>query len=99
MNCKVCNQPIADHHIVSSYGVAQVKSPDGEYQCSSLYGERLQFVGEINTLRTIIRSLRWRAGRMRPGGEWTPDDLDAYSDHWERRLNRLLTIVREYYPW
>lgn len=95
--CRVCNRPIIEHRLVQYNGVAHTQSPAGNYMCSRVDGERLTFVGEINTLRTIVRSLRWRAGRMRPGGEWTPDDLDEYSNHWQKRIDRYLRIIEEYY--
>lgn len=95
--CRVCNRPITEHRLVQYNGVAHTQSPVGDHTCSRVDGERLTFVGKIDTLRTIVRSLRWRAGHMQPGGEWTPDDLWIYSDHWERKIDRFLKIVKECY--
>lgn len=95
--CRVCNQPVIEHRLIQYNGVAHTQSPAGNYTCSRADGERLTFVGEINTLRTIVRSLRWRAGRMQRGQEWTPDELWTYSEHWEKRLKKYLKIVKEYY--
>lgn len=60
--------------------------------------ERQGFVGEINTLRTIIRSLRWRASRLRTSNaRWDEENLLRYSNHWQQRLDRYLSILDEYY--
>lgn len=97
--CAVCGQLIAFHRIIRWGGVAHTLSPDGQRWCSREEGERQQFVGEIDTLRAIIRSLRWRAGRLRTRNErWYEYDLVSYSDHWQKQLERYLQILEEYYP-
>lgn len=96
--CSVCGHTLSTHRLQLWYGVAHTVALDGS-SCSRNDGERMGFVGEINTLRTIIRSLRWRAGRLRTrSAEWGEEDLILYSDHWQKRLDRFLAILDEYYP-
>lgn len=57
-------------------------------------------LGEIEQLRTTIRSLRYRAGRMRTTGTpWDADDLVDYSDKLAADRERLLGYDVEYYGW
>lgn len=59
----------------------------------------MHYAGQIDALRTIIRSLRWRAGRLHTHNRrWDKDDLLRYSDHWQQRLDRYCSIVAQYYP-
>lgn len=95
--CLVCGQPLAAHRLQLYGGVAHTVAPDGS-SCSRNDSERQGFVGEINILRTIIRSLRWRAGRLRTSNaRWDDEHLLRYSDHWQQRIDRYLSILDAYY--
>lgn len=96
--CAVCGHMLALHRVELWDGVAHTVGPDGR-RCSREATERERFVGQVDMLRTIIRSLRWHAGRLRTNDErWDAGHLIDYSDHWQKRLDRYLRILDEYYP-
>lgn len=96
--CAVCGHMLALHRVELWGGVAHTVGPSGR-RCSRGEVERMHFVGQIDILRTVIRSLRWRAGRLRTTiARWDEEDLMCYSDHWQQRLDRYLAILEEYYP-
>lgn len=96
--CLVCGQPLEVHQVQLWGGVAHTIAPDGHW-CSRDEGERLMYVGEINILRTVIRSLRWRAGRLRrDNARWDDENLLRYSDHWQQRIDRYMDTLERYYP-
>jgi hypothetical protein len=82
--CKVCGQPLAAHELRFHNGVAGTR-------CSYSEADRQYFVGEINRLMTIRRSLRWRGGR--------DSALWEYSNFVERERLRLLKLLARYFPW
>lgn len=98
--CLICKQPEFAHRIAFWDGVAHTIAPsvDGRMaHCSREYSDIEHLRGQIQALMTIVRSLRWRAGRMRTlGGCWEPDDLDEYSNKVMTDIERLERLIREW---
>lgn len=93
--CLVCGQPLAAHRLTLWGGVAHTVAPNGRL-CSRDEGERQEYIGRIRILKTIIRSLRWRAGRLR-GAQWDNEGLLRYADHWQAQIDRYEQTLRSYY--
>lgn len=95
--CLVCGQPLEAHRLQLWHGVAHTVAPDGS-SCSRNDTERHGYVGEINTLQTVIRSLRWRAGRLRvANARWNDENLLRYSDHWQQQIDRYEQTLERHY--
>ena len=101
--CKVCGQPLDQHELVTRWGVAHAGWRDlgGRLTaCSEAVADYNQISGRIDALTTIVRSLRWHAGRLRTkGATWDADDLDTQSNKFSRDIDRLLRNTQEYYAW
>lgn len=102
--CKVCGFPLDQHSVELRWGVAQaiVRGPDGKrlWACSEATNDYNDFRGQISTLGTMVRSLRWRAGRLRSKqAHWQDYDLDLWANKLERDIQRLRKLVVEHYGW
>jgi hypothetical protein len=74
---------------------------DGRFRsCSELVAEYHYNAGRRQTLTTLVRSLRWHAGRLRTKGrQWTSDDLNVQADKLAKEIVMLEKQVEEYYAW
>lgn len=100
--CKVCKQPLDAHALIMYDGVAHtiVYLGNEKRLCSVADADRRYLTGEIMRLKSIIRSLRNRAGRLRRREAYdTADAFDLYSDKVVADCNRLINGLRQYYPW
>lgn len=102
--CKVCGFPIESHEVRIRWGVAHtfVRGADEKvlWSCSEAANDYNDFRGQITTLTTIVRSLRWRAGRLRSQNTtWRDDDLDTWADKIARDIARLQRLIVEHYAW
>lgn len=102
--CTVCGFPLDQHELRIRWGVAHafVRGADGKalWSCSESACDYNDFRGQISTLTTIVRSLRWRARRLsNQGKEWYPDDLSEWADKLARDIERLRQIIAEHYAW
>jgi hypothetical protein len=102
--CAVCGFPIEQHAVELRCGVAHtvVRGVDGRllHSCSQSAGDREYTRGELARMQTIVRSLRYRAGRA-----WKRDQyqysiaLDDYSNKVEADRKKLLAYLDQWYPW
>lgn len=101
--CKVCKQPLAVHHLVLIWGVAHAAVYDGSGHsrpCSEIASDWSHIQGRIQALESVIRSLRWHAGRLRTNNrQWDTGDLADYSDRWAKQIEQLIGNTQEYYAW
>lgn len=100
--CKVCGQDLSVHHFVMRNGVAHAAVfVDGRSRsCSEIDADHHYTLGEIAILHTIIRSLRWRAGRLRTTeSHWNADDLLIYSDKLQADRDRFVGFDVKYHEW
>jgi hypothetical protein len=102
--CRVCGKSLDDHALILRSGVAHAGSYDADGRlrdCSEHDCDVHYILGRLATLRTIMRSLRWHAGRMANTGgqEWGPDDISEQADKYERDVNRQLSTIHKYYAW
>lgn len=101
--CKVCGKPLAVHHLMLYWGIAQAAIYDDRGRsrpCSQIAAEYLHIEGRIQTLITIVRSLRWHAGRLRTkDANWRADDLDRQADKFERQIATIERNTGEHYAW
>lgn len=95
--CLVCAQPLEVHRLHLWGGVAHTVAPNGR-SCSRNETERYTYIGQIRMLQTIIRSLRWRAGRLRvANARWDDENLLRYSDHWQQQVDRYEQTLERHY--
>lgn len=103
--CKVCGLPLDTHRIELRGGVAHTVARDREtnrilFWCSEADCDRSYTVGQIATLRTIVRSLRYMAGRARTKGDKTrAAALADYSFKVEADRDRLIGNLAKWYSW
>lgn len=102
--CKVCGFPIEEHELRIRWGVAHtfVRGADGNVltSCSEAANDYNDFRGQITALTTIVRSLRWRAGRLRTQGTtWHDYDLDIWANKLAHDIERLRRLIVEHYGW
>lgn len=90
--CEVCGAPLAEHTMALRFGVAQTIGKDG-ICCSGISGEREYFRGQLAEMLTIIRSLRYIAGRD------SLRSLNEYSDRVEQKRETLMRRVAKWFPW
>lgn len=101
--CKVCGKPLYEHHVVLLWGVAHaaVRRENGTWDsCSERSSDYYHIAGRLAARETIVRSLRWHAGRLRTkNAEWLAHDLDRYADKIARDIDKLIRATRDYYAW
>lgn len=100
--CKVCGKICSAHTVQFRWGIAHAGTyTDGRFvPCSERHAEHQYTLAQVWELETLVRSLRWNAGRMRTKGKvWTPDDLDERSNKAVKRMDMLRRQIAEYYPW
>lgn len=103
--CKVCGLPLDAHQVGFRGGVAHAVARDRETNhilswCSETDRDRSYTVGQIATLRTIVRSLRYMAGRARTkGDESRAAALADYSFKVETDRDRLIGNLARWYSW
>jgi hypothetical protein len=102
--CKVCGFPVEEHKVRIRWGVAHtfVRGADGKelWSCSESACDYNDFRGQISTLTTIRRSLRWRAGRLRSDSATYHDyDLDWWANKITVHITQLQRLIDEHYPW
>lgn len=102
--CRVCGFPIDQHTVELRGGVAHAvySADDGTLivRCSLEYAERERLSGEIDRLRTIVRSLRNRAGRAYTKQQWSKGvTLGEYADFVAAERDRLIEIEARWYAW
>lgn len=101
--CKVCGKPCSAHTVHFRWGVAHAGTWDANARfnsCSERYAEYEHNWGRRQELETLIRSLRWHAGRLRSrNAVWTAEDLIKRSDQAVKLLEMLQRHVAEYWPW
>ena len=82
--CRVCGAALENHVITIQKGIPHAGrlTDDGKVRsCSQELYRQGYGAGCVATLRTIIRSLRWHAGRLQTLGDtWRPWQLRAYAD-------------------
>jgi len=102
--CIVCGFPAEQHVVELRCGIAHtvVRGVGGKllHRCSEAAAAREYTRGELARMQTIVRSLRYRAGRA-----WKRDQLqystalDDYSNKVEADRNRLLAYFKQWYSW
>lgn len=102
--CKVCGFPLDQHSLELRWGVAQaiVRGADGKalHHCSEAAADLNHIQGRIASLETVVRALRWHAGRLRTKNRvWASDDLVTHSDKLARDLHQLLIVIHKHYRW
>lgn len=101
--CKVCGQLLADHFLVLRCGVAHTAILDSQGRarsCSDMESERMYYQGRIQALITIVRSLRWHAGRLRTkDGAWRCWELGRYASKKAAEVEGLERMAEENYSW
>jgi hypothetical protein len=98
--CRVCGLLLALHSVKLIDGVAHTIVFDGSHRhsCSAVAGERQFQLGRLDALLTVIRALRWQAGRMRNSGRtWSHEQIAAYADRLQRDRERLIRAEQEYF--
>lgn len=90
--CEVCGLPIDQHAIILRNGVAHTIVP-GKSTCSAAAGDREYTRGQIAEMLTIIRSLRYMAGRD------GVQSLRTYSDIVAKKRDTLISRAQRWYPW
>jgi hypothetical protein len=102
--CKVCGFPLDQHEVMLRWGIAHTAARDVDgritHWCSEAAVDYSDFHGQIQALTTIVRSLRWRAGRLRSQGTvWHNYDLEYWATKIARDIERLQKLVVEHYSW
>lgn len=100
--CCVCGQPLVAHFLELRSGVAHTGVYEGNAQrhCSAVEGDRQYTLGQIAMLRTIVRSLRYMAGRRRTrGDETSAAALIDYSYKVEASRDKMIRNLAQWYPW
>lgn len=97
--CEVCGAPLAKHTMALRDGVAQTIGRDG-LCCSGVSGDREYTRGQIAQMLTIVRSLRYMAGRLANAG-WRQQSaaLRDYSEGLADRREKLCRDAAKWYPW
>lgn len=98
--CRFCGHPADDHFVVIRNGVAHTGVYEGDRRilCSLDEASRHFMFGEIWALQTIVRSLRYRAGRLRNAGRtWTHEHVNEYADKVARDRESLIGYEQRYY--
>lgn len=102
--CRICGFPAAQHTVELADGVAHtvVRGVDGKTLscCSTEAASRDYLRGEISRLRTIVRSLRNRAGRAwRKEQDERARALEVYAVFIERERDWLIDAEARWYEW
>lgn len=101
--CKICGKLCSAHTVQIKWGIAQAGTydADGRFDsCSARQAEYEHNWGRRSELQTLVRSLRWRAGRLRTQNSvWTADDLDERANKAVKIIEMLEGHVELYYPW
>jgi hypothetical protein len=100
--CKVCAQPLAAHVLTLRDGVAHTAvAMDGRMQsCSKQDANYNWYWADVCRLNTIIRSLRYRAGRLRSkGGTWDAHTIYNYTKELARYRGQSERAMSEDFPW
>lgn len=84
--CSVCGKPLKEHEIGFYNGVAGT-------HCMRQYASREYHIGEIATLRTIHRSLRYRAGQTEEAA------LESYAEIIQDKYVQALRMLERDFPW
>jgi hypothetical protein len=102
--CRVCGFPLDQHALEVYRGAAHavMRGTDGKVirHCSQAAGDYTYTLGQMAELSTIVRSLRWRAGRLRSQGTvWHNYDLEYWATKIARDIERLQRQIVEHYGW
>jgi hypothetical protein len=101
--CRVCGKNLDQHFLDFYDSTAHAGSYDDAGRprhCSVLYAERRGFVDDCNRLQTIIRSLRYRSGRLWRQGVWDHANLlSEYARLLEKDRERVLGLLKRWYTW
>lgn len=102
--CGVCGLPVDRHSIEIQDGAAQavIRNTGGRTAilCSIESGSGQALRAEIRRLRTIVRSLRYRATRARNTGAGAKGHaLEEYADVLNDEYDRLVDCLVRWYPW
>jgi len=90
--CEVCGLPAERHTIEIRGGVAHAVVPDRS-SCSGIAGDREYIRGRLAQMLTIIRSLRYIAGRDQIA------ELREYSDIVVDQRDKLIRQAQRGFPW
>lgn len=90
--CQVCGLSVDQHIIVLRDGVAHTAVP-GRGSCSGVAGDREYTRGRLAEIQTIIRSLRYMAGRD------GVQALRTYSDIVAKKREKLIRDTQKWFPW
>ena len=95
--CEVCGAPLGAHTMALRNGVAHTIGHDGMC-CSGVAGDREYTRGQLAQMLTIIRSLRYVAGRERLLRARSMA-LREYSDMVANQREKLIRQAQRWFPW
>ena len=102
--CRVCGLPAERHVVEIRSGIAQtvVRDADGRFlkSCSASEADRQSALARLAVLQSIVRSLRWHAGRARR--QYQHDRAEVLEDRAfavEADRKKILAQFDGWYPW
>lgn len=101
--CKVCGKLCSAHTVQFRWGVAHAGTYDAQDRfdsCSERHADYQHIWGRISAMETVVRSLRWHAGRLdTKDKQWSADDLRMHANKVVKQIEQLIKVTQHYYAW